>query len=191
MIEIIKDKELIWETDKYDVILVGTSIYCMLTGGFQSKLKYKYPAVEEMNNKTKYGDIKKMGLRQTLYTQKPIISLMYMCRFPAKTREYIDWDAFEKCLQTANAEFQGMNAAATVIGSSNFDGNADKNKCIDIIEKNTGDLKLTLYDYHQVSRREEEYAYRKWVTSLKEKEPEKYNELFYNINEELKKIYLA
>ena len=40
---IIKDSDLIWETDNFDVILVGTTIYCSLPDGFQRKMRRKYP----------------------------------------------------------------------------------------------------------------------------------------------------
>ena len=43
---IIKDKDPISLTDDYDVILVGTSIYCMMPNGFQSKIRFKYPEIE-------------------------------------------------------------------------------------------------------------------------------------------------
>lgn len=191
MIKIINDVELINEMDKYDVILVGTSIYCMLTGGFQSKLKFKYPEIEEINNKTGYGDIRKLGTRKTIDKITPTISLMFICHYPAKSREYIDWKAFEQCLQTANAEFIGKKVAATVLGGSEFDGNADKDKCIDLIDRLTPSLDLTLYDYKQISRREEENNYKKWVTSLKETNIEQYNEIFPRIKEKLKELYLA
>ena len=52
---IIQGKDAIWETDKYDVVLVGTSIYCMLTNGFQSKIRFKYPHVDAANDKTPFG----------------------------------------------------------------------------------------------------------------------------------------
>ena len=41
MLTFIKDQDLIYDTEKYDVILVGTSIYCDLKNGFQSKMRYK------------------------------------------------------------------------------------------------------------------------------------------------------
>ena len=79
MVTIEKDKDLIWEVDNYDVILVGTSVYNMLTNGFQSKIGLKYPILNEVNDKTNYGDMRKLGLRKTIDTNKPILSLMYFC----------------------------------------------------------------------------------------------------------------
>jgi hypothetical protein len=78
MIEVVKDKDLIWDTDKYDVILVGTSIYNMLTQGFQSKMSVKYPYIVDTNNTTNYADTRKYGKRLTIQGE-PIISLMYIC----------------------------------------------------------------------------------------------------------------
>ena len=51
-VTIIKDTEPIYETEKYDVILVGTSTHNDLRGNFQAKIGNKYPIVEKVNNKT-------------------------------------------------------------------------------------------------------------------------------------------
>ena len=64
--KIITNEDLIWKTDNYDVILVGTSIYCMLTNGFQSKMRMKYPYIDKKNDTTGYGDFRKMGTRLTI-----------------------------------------------------------------------------------------------------------------------------
>ena len=41
-------------------------------------------------------------------------------------KDFIDYDALEKCLRTANAEFKGKKVMSTIIGSSNFDGKGDR-----------------------------------------------------------------
>lgn len=43
----------------------------------------------------------------------------------------------------------------TIIGSTKFDGKGDKEKCLKIIEENTKDLDLYVYDYEQISISEE------------------------------------
>ena len=83
MLTFIKDQDLIYDTEKYDVILVGTSIYCDLKNGFQSKMRYKYPFLQEGNDKTPYADLRKLGTRLTFYDNKPIISLLYIATFSA------------------------------------------------------------------------------------------------------------
>ena len=189
MLKIIKDKDPIWETDKFDVILIGTSIYNQLNGGFQSKMKYKYPIVDEKNRETKYADFSKLGTRITI-NDTPVISLMYICGYPRPNIDTVDYDSLTKCLLTANAEFRGKKVMATIIGSSQFDGNGDKDKCLKIIEDSTKDLDITLYDYEQKKRADEIREQKMYLKSLQYTDIEKYNKLKNVFDLYLKKLYL-
>ena len=189
MLKIIKDKDPIWETDKFDVILIGTSIYNQLNGGFQSKMKYKYPIVDEKNRETKYADFSKLGTRITI-NNTPIISLMYICGYPRPNIDTVDYDSLTKCLLTANAEFRGKKVMATILGSSQFDGNGDKDKCLKIIKDSTKDLDITLYDYEQKKRADEIREQKMYLKSLQYTDIEKYNKLKDVFDLYLKKLYL-
>ena len=189
MLKIIKDKDPIWDTDKFDVILIGTSIYNQLNGGFQSKMKYKYPMVDEKNRETKYADFSKLGTRITI-NNTPIISLMYICGYPRPNIDTVDYDSLTKCLLTANAEFRGKKVMATILGSSQFDGNGDKDKCLKIIEDSTKDLDITLYDYEQKKRADEIREQKMYLKSLQYTDIEKYNKLKNVFDLYLKKLYL-
>lgn len=189
MLKIIKDKDPIWETDKFDVILIGTSIYNQLNGGFQSKMKYKYPMVDEKNRETKYADFSKLGTRITI-NDTPVISLMYICGYPRPNIDTVDYDSLTKCLLTANAEFRGKKVMATILGSSQFDGNGDKDKCLKIIEDSTKDLDITLYDYEQKKRADEIREQKMYLKSLQYTDIEKYNKLKNVFDLYLKKLYL-
>ena len=189
MLKIIKDKDPIWETDNFDVILIGTSIYNQLNGGFQSKIKYKYPIVDEKNRETKYADFSKLGTRITI-NDTPIISLMYICGYPRPNIDTVDYDSLTKCLLTANAEFRGKKVMATILGSSQFDGNGDKDKCLKIIEDSTKDLDITLYDYEQKKRADEIREQKMYLKSLQYTDIEKYNKLKNVFDLYLKKLYL-
>lgn len=189
MLKIIKDKDPIWETDKFDVILIGTSIYNQLNGGFQSKIKYKYPIVDEKNRETKYADFSKLGTRITI-NDTPTISLMYICGYPRPNIDTVDYDSLTKCLLTANAEFRGKKVMATILGSSQFDGNGDKDKCLKIIKDSTKDLDITLYDYEQKKRADEIREQKMYLKSLQYTDIEKYNKLKDVFDLYLKKLYL-
>ena len=189
MLKIIKDKDPIWDTDKFDVILIGTSIYNQLNGGFQSKMKYKYPMVDEKNRETKYADFSKLGTRITI-NDTPVISLMYICGYPRPNIDTVDYDSLTKCLLTANAEFRGKKVMATILGSSQFDGNGDKDKCLKIIEDTTKDLDITLYDYEQKKRADEIREQKMYLKSLQYTDIEKYNKLKNVFDLYLKKLYL-
>ena len=62
MINIIKDIDLFDNVKDYDIVLVGTNIYCNLSQGFQRKVMLNYPYVQEMNMSTKYADKKEFYL---------------------------------------------------------------------------------------------------------------------------------
>lgn len=187
---IVKDKDLIWDTDKFDVILVGTSIYNLLTQGFQSKMVVKYPHILEPNNSTPYADKRKYGKRLTI-EGTPVISLMYICGYPHSKRDYLNYEALEHCLATANSEFKGKKVATTVLGSSLFDGNGDKQKCLDIIESTAKDLDLTVYDFPQYNRRKEiAMVCSKWNEYAKRGEWKKWRELKNHKDEIIAKLYL-
>ena len=189
MLKIIKDKDPIWETDKFDVILIGTSIYNQLNGGFQSKIKYKYPIIDEKNRETKYADFSKLGTRITI-NDTPTISLMYICGYPRPNIDTVDYDSLTKCLLTANAEFRGKKVLTTILGSSQFDGNGDKDKCLKIIKDSTKDLDITLYDYEQKKRADEIREQKMYLKSLQYTDIEKYNKLKDVFDLYLKKLYL-
>lgn len=187
---IVKDKDLIWDTDKYDVILVGTSIYNLLTQGFQSKLTMKYPYIVDANNSTPYADKRKYGKRLTIQGT-PIISLMYICGYPHSKRDYLNYEALENCLATANAEFKGKNVATTILGTSLFDGNGDRERCMKIIEENTDKLNLTVYDFPQYNRRKEiAMVCSKWNEYAERGEWRKWKELKNHKDEIIAKLYL-
>lgn len=189
MLNIVKDKDPIWDVEDFDVILIGTSIYNQLNGGFQSKIKYKYPIIEETNDKTKYADISKLGTRITIQGE-PTLSLMYICNYPSPKRDTVDYDALVRCLKTANAEFKGKKVLTTLVGSSNFDGNGDKEKCLKIIQENTQDLDICVYDYKQKKRQEEIKEQKKYLESLRYTDVEKHQKLKSIFDLYLKKLYL-
>lgn len=185
---IVKDSDLIWDTDNFDVILVGTTIYCCLPDGFQRKMRRKYPYINDANNTTPYADPRKLGKRLTIQG-KPIISLCYISKFKTKN-EFIDYNALENCIKTANIEFSGLNVATTVIGSSCFDGNGNRDKIMRILEENSDKMNLTVYDYNQMSRAEENKKQWKYIQSFKKSDPEKYKKLTESRKKNWDKLYL-
>lgn len=190
-VTIIKNKDLIFDTEKYDVILVGTNIYNLLSQGFQSKMAVKYPQIEEANNQTPYADRRKFGKRLTI-DGTPIISLMYIAGYPHKKRDVLDYNALEHCLQTANQEFKGKRVASTFLGTSPFDGNSqDKERCMSIIENSTPDIDLTIYDYIQLNRRVEIAQHlKKFNVYKKKRDWAKYYELVRNKKKIIASLFL-
>lgn len=166
----IKDNEPIYDTDKYEVVLVGVSTHNVLMGNFQPKVANKYPVVEKVYYSTPCGDMRKLGKRVTiddLGDGKPIVSLMFICSYPSRKGLYLDYDALEKCLTTANAEFKGKRVMTTMLGTTRFDGKGDKDRCLEIIEKCCKDIDLYIYDYEQISTGEEIERQKKYFKKLR------------------------
>lgn len=153
---LIEDKDPIFETDKYDVVLVGTSTACSMASGFQGKMARKYPYVDEANDKQPYRDNRRLGTRLTLKGEgKPIISLMYISKYNDSRNVTIDYEALTNCLSTANAEFKGKKVITTIVGSTKVDGNGEREKCLEILKNCTKDLDIDVYDYEQLTYSEE------------------------------------
>ena len=166
-VTIIKNKEAIYDTDEYDVILVGVSTHNMLMGNFQGKIGIKYPIVQTTYENTPYGDLRKLGKRITFDDLKPIVSLMFICTYPTRKDNYIDYEALEKCLRTANAEFKGKKVLTTLVGSTRFDGKGNRRKCLKLLKDCCGDLDLYVYDYPQITIKEEVNRQKKYFNNLK------------------------
>ena len=180
MINIIKDRDLYDDIGKYDVILIGTNIYCSMSQGFQRKVMLNYPYVQEENMKTKYGDSNKLGTVlecEKEGTQK--FALLYVCQGnfrPDLKKDYLSYESLEKCLKIINILYRDKKIASTIIGSSKFDGNGDKGKILKMFEKTIKDVDLTLYDYVQLSRTEELKKTRQAELKLKEIDIDAYYE---------------
>lgn len=186
---IIKDKDAIAFTDDYDVVLVGTSTYSTLGNGFQSKIRFKYPDIDDANSHTPYGDVRKLGKRLTM-DGTPTISLLYICGYPRKSLTNIDYGALEQCLLTATSEFKGKRVMTTLLGCSEFDGNGDRDKVLEIIERATKGLDLDVYDYRQLSRVEETLYWKRKIFLIKDIDRERYIKLVKGRNEILRRLYL-
>lgn len=186
---IIKDKDAIAFTDDYDVVLVGTSAYSTLGNGFQSKIRFKYPEIDEINSKTPFGDFRKLGKRLTV-DGSPTISLLYICGYPRRGVVSINYEALERCLLTATAEFKGKRVMTTVLGSTQFDGNGDRDKILEIMERSTRGLDLDVYDYRQLARKEEVDYWKRKIFLIKDIDRKKYIKLVKGRNEILRRLYL-
>lgn len=158
MIEIIKDIPLIQDVHKYDVLLVGTNIYGRLSNGFQFDVAEEFSFVKVADVNTRYGDIKKMGtILECQEGDSPIFVLMYITKGynfqPHKVEDYLDYESLERCLELVNIKYKGKTIASTIPGSYPWDGNGNKDKIIDIINKTLTDVNIYLYDYEEISRK--------------------------------------
>lgn len=159
MINVIEDIDLFDHVGEYDVVLVGTGIYGVMSQGIQLKIHLNYPHAYEKNLATKYGDPEKLGtVLECAADGEPTFCLCYICKGnfrPDLTKDYLSYESLEKCLKLINVLYKGKNVASTLLGASRFDGNGDRDKIMKLFEDNITDVNLTIYDYYQKSRDEE------------------------------------
>lgn len=180
MLNVIEGDDLYEHINEYDAILIGTGTYCSMSQGLQRKVMLNYPYVQEENMKTKYGDKKKLGtVLDCKEKGKPTFILMYVYEGnfrPDKNKEYVSYESVEKCFKIINILYKDKKLASTIIGASKFDGNGDKNKLLKIIENNSSNINITIYDYEQKSRSEELKEQYEKEKKIKETDLEAYYE---------------
>ena len=180
MITIIKDIELIQDVDKYDTIFIGTNVYGCMSQGAQRDIALKFNYCREANFAQKYGDTSRLGsLLETSEDGKPTIVLLYMYKGfdyrKSKNDEYLDYDLLEKCLIKANELYKGRRVATTLIGCSRFDGNGNRDRVLEILERTMTDIDLVVYDYHQLTYKERYKKIKAERQQLRELQKQKLN----------------
>lgn len=197
MIKIIENEDLFPHVNEYDLILVGTNVYCNLSNGFQRDVALNYPFVREINFNTKYGDVDKLGSIVLCEDDSEIVKfcLSYICRgFPPRLKkgeliDYLSYESLEKCLKKINVLYKGMNIACPLLGCSRFDGNGNKEKVIELFKQTCTDINITIYDYEQKSRDEKLKEIRTKELEVKEKDYNAYREMVKKRKEEAEKRY--
>ena len=186
---IIKDVDIYEHLKEYDVILIGTNVYCTMSQGIQLKIMLNYPYVYEKNLETKYGDIEKLGtILECKNEDNPIFCLCFITKGynfrPDLNKDYLSYESLEKCLKLVNIVYKGKRIACSLMGSSRFDGNGDKNTIISIFKSCLTDVDCTVYDYLQKSRNDEVVQMLKDEQKIKDKDRKQY----YNVVSKRKEL---
>lgn len=194
MIKVVSDVNLMDDISEYEIILIGTNVYCTLSQGIQRDIALNYPYVRENNLKTKYGDISKLGtMLECSCEGEPTIVLLYMYRgYPYRKsmdEDYLDYKSLEKCLKKVNTIYAGKKIATTLLGCSRFDGNGDKEKVMEIMSSTLTNVDITVYDFFQKSRDEKQIETRKKELELKAISYDLYHEAVKKRKEEAEKRY--
>ena len=189
MINVIKDEDIYNHLNEYDIILVGTNVYCTMSHGIQLKVMLNYPYVYEKNLETKYGDIDKMGtILECKSENEPTFCLCFITKGynfrPDLEKDYLSYDALENALKLVNIKYKGKKIACPLLGSSRFDGNGDKDRIYDIFNECLTDVNVTIYDYFQKSRAEEMKEVRDRELAVKKEDRKAYYEMVRKRKEE-------
>lgn len=173
----IHDKPLIEDIFNYDIILLGTGIHNALGNGFQYDVKINFPIVEETVKKTPYADSRKLGT-VTVINHKPIFCVGFIHKGGYRkdiNPVYLDYNALNEVLLLIDDNFENKRIGMPLIGCSQFDGNGDKDKVIELLNNLSDKNEYFIYDYNQRDYREVNNE--KWseITSMVGKIP--YEEL--------------
>jgi hypothetical protein len=182
MISVIKDEDIYNHFDEYDIILIGTNVYCTMSQGIQLKVMLNYPYVYEKNLETRYGDIDKLGtLLECSSKDEPTFCLCFITKGynfrPDLEKDYLSYEALENALKLVNIKYKGKKIACPLLGSSRFDGNGDKEKIYTIFNEILKDVDVTVFDYFQKSRAEEMKEVRDKEEAIKREDRKAYYEM--------------
>lgn len=156
MVTIIKDKPLIEDIFDYDIIIVGTGIHNSLGNGFQHDIKINFPFVEDALKKTPYADKRKLGT-VTVVKSTPLYCLGFIHSGGYRkdlNPVYLNYEALNDALHLIDNNFKNKRIASSFIGCSQFDGNGDKERVLEIFNNLSGENEYFLYDYEQRDYRE-------------------------------------
>ena len=172
----IHNKPLIEDIFDYDLIIVGTGIHNALGNGFQYDVKINFPQVEQIVKQTPYADVRKLG-SVTVVNENPIFCVGFIHKGGYRkdlNPDYLDYKALEEVLNLIDSNFENKRIATTLLGCSQYDGNGNKEKVLEIFNKLSNNI-FFIYDYEQRDYRE--INNEKWaeITSLVGKIP--YQEL--------------
>lgn len=155
-INIVKDIDLFEHVTEYDVTLIGTNIYGHMSNGIQKDVALDYPYVFLRNIETRYGDEAKLGtIIDCLEENEPRFCICFIVKGnfrPYDQKDYLVYEALEKCLKLVNVKYRGKHIACPFLGCSAFDGNGDRQRVMEIFKQCLTDVNVTIYDYEQKSR---------------------------------------
>lgn len=159
MINIIKDVDLYDHVNEYDITLIGTNIYGHMANGIELQVMLNYPYVYDKNIATRYADPEKLGtILECAEEGSPTFCLCYIVKGnmrPDLSKDFLYYDALEKCLGLVNVLYKGKRVATPLLGASRFDGNGDRERIMEIFNKAITDVDMTIYDYYIKSRYEQ------------------------------------
>ena len=138
-----------------------------------------YPYVYNKNLETKYGDMNKLGtILECKSEGEPTFCLCFITKGfnfrPDLEKDYLSYEALEKCLKLVNTLYKGKRIACPLLGVSKFEGNGDRDRILEIFNNCMTDVNLTIYDYYQQSRAEHMKVIWETENEIRDKDREAY-----------------
>lgn len=112
--------------------------------------------MEESVKKTPYADVRKLGT-VIVINGSPIFCVGFIHQGGYRKDlkpDFLNYDALANVLTLVDENFSGKKIATTLVGASQFDGNGDKDKILDIFNGLSKKNEYFIYDYEQRDYRE-------------------------------------
>ena len=153
LIKILKNKELILNIFKHDVILFPMGVNNSTNKGITYEIALNFPEVKESENETGYGNLNKLGtINETQVSGISFVACYIHSGGYKKNSDgsFLNYEALEKCLSLVNEKYSGKKIATIFLGEENTSGNGNRDKILEIFNKTITDCSVTIYDYEIV-----------------------------------------
>lgn len=151
--QIVKDKQLIYDVKNYDVVLVPMGLNNSFSNGLRYELNLNFKGLKEKEIDSGYGDRRKFGTIFPIKVGKIAFCMCYMLRGWNKysgDTDNVDYYHLASCLVKVQERYNGMKIASPLLGVEPWDGNGDKDKIMLAFKEHFDKSdKFTLYDYKQ------------------------------------------
>mgnify|MGYP003318767963 CR=1 FL=1 len=159
--EIIKDRDLFLDIEKYPIYLIGANIKNSNGNGWQHKISRNFPYVAQINKESNYDDVNKLGTCTVVESRDnhPMFIFCYITkgRFrPDLQPDTLDYEALKSCLTLLNNNFKGKTIASTILASVAIEAGGNKECVLKLFDEYAPDVNFYLYDYVQIDYREED-----------------------------------
>lgn len=177
-------QELLPNVKKYNVILFGMGINNAFNQGLLYEIALNFPDVKKNENAiSPYGDKRKYGTLLPTVQEGITFCACYMqnggYRRKGDNVDSVNYEALEKCLETAAKKYKGKKICAPIIGANFYDGKGNKERILALFKRIFTECDIDIYDYDQKDFQLENYrALNETYARYKRKEItwEEYNE---------------
>lgn len=152
MIKIIDNSDLIDDLFDYDVILFSMGINNSINKGFPYELALNFPIIREEENKSPYCDNRKLGKINITHSNNIDFCACYIHNGGYQkglNSIFTDYNNIEGCINLINKKYKDKKIATYIIGASNYDGNGDKSKIIELLSRLSKKNNLYIYTKEQ------------------------------------------
>jgi len=102
---------------EFDIIIHGCNCFHTMSDGIAKQISEEFPEAYEIDKRTGYGDLDKMGKISSVVTRGVRIINAYIQFNPGTENDSILYDSIEKCFKQIAFLFQGKRIGIPKIGS--------------------------------------------------------------------------